>query len=182
MNNSERIMRLCSFYVSDWHLITMLLPYINKQINEGTKVATILENDIENNVKTLVEKLNLENKEKILNINWKNKNTNKNLNISKIIEDNLGKNILIIVNGKKDFIKNANRSINKHIYANINKMEETNTNIKIVDAYEIIEFNGSIVEILDNHDKMLNTSGEKEINEIFEDYNKKDVDENKKIG
>ena len=28
------IEKICSFYVSDWHLVTMLLPYINKEINE----------------------------------------------------------------------------------------------------------------------------------------------------
>ena len=39
---------LCSFYVSDWHIVTMILPYINTQINKGVKVATILEKDLEN--------------------------------------------------------------------------------------------------------------------------------------
>ena len=33
LNND--VERLCSFYVSDWHLITMLLPYINKEIKLG---------------------------------------------------------------------------------------------------------------------------------------------------
>ena len=28
------IEKICSFYVSDWHLVTMLLPYVNKEINE----------------------------------------------------------------------------------------------------------------------------------------------------
>ena len=37
-----------------------------------------------------------------------------------------------------------------------------------------MEFNGSIVEILDEHDKILNTSGEKEITEVFTDYNRKE--------
>ena len=69
--------KLCSFYVSDWHLVTMLLPYINKKINEQAKIATILENDIQENVKTLVEKLNLKNAEKILNLNWKKVRTEK---------------------------------------------------------------------------------------------------------
>ena len=44
--------------------------------------------------------------------------------------------------------------------------------IKIINCYEVIELEGSINEILDEHDKILNTSGEKEINEIFEDYKK----------
>lgn len=169
MNNQKnKISKLCSFYVSDWHLITMLLPYINKKINEEVEIATILEKDIENNVKTLVEKLNLKNSEKILEINWKNKSKN----IENILEDKIGKEILIIVNGSKDFIKDSNAQIANYLELNSNKLE--NTNIKIVDCYEIVEFNGSIVENLDEHDKILNTSGEKEINEVFEDYNRKE--------
>ena len=50
-NNIEKI---CSFYVSDWHLVTMLLPYINKQINEKANIVTILESDIEKNIQTLI--------------------------------------------------------------------------------------------------------------------------------
>ena len=29
----NNLTKLCSFYVSDWHLVTMLLPYINQKIN-----------------------------------------------------------------------------------------------------------------------------------------------------
>lgn len=169
MNNQKnKISKLCSFYVSDWHLITMLLPYINKKINEEVEIATILEKDIENNIKTLVEKLNLKNSEKILEINWKNKSKN----IESIIESKIGKEILIIVNGSKEFIKKSNEEISNYLKVNSKNFE--NINIKIVDCYEIVEFNGSIIEILDNHDKILNTSGEKEINEVFEDYNRKE--------
>lgn len=169
MNNQKnKISKLCSFYVSDWHLITMLLPYINKKINEEVEIATVLEKDIQNNVKTLVEKLSLKNSEKILEINWKNKSKS----IENIIGNIISKEVLIIVNGSKEFIDNSNEEISNYLELNKEKFE--NTSIKIVDCYEIVEFNGSIVEILDNHDKILNTSGEKEINEVFEDYNKKE--------
>ena len=43
----NNLTKLCSFYVSDWHLVTMLLPYINKKINEQAQIATILENNVE---------------------------------------------------------------------------------------------------------------------------------------
>ena len=76
------------------------------------------------------------------------------------------------MNGSKDFIKNYNDEISNYLELNIKKFE--NTSIKIVNCYEIVEFNGSIVEILDAHNKILNTSGEKEINEVFEDYNRKE--------
>lgn len=73
-SSKNNIEKLCSFYVSDWHLVTMLLPYINKQINEKANIITILEKGIEENIRTLIKKLNLKNEEKILNINWKSSN------------------------------------------------------------------------------------------------------------
>ena len=53
--------------------------------------------------------------------------------------------------------------------------------MKIINCYEIIEFNGSITEILDKHDKILNTSGEKEIKEIFTDYEKSNSQEQRAV-
>ena len=163
----ENIMKLCSFYVSDWHLVTMLLPYINRKINEKEKIVTVLENDIKNNVETLVKRLNLRNEEEILNIDWSKRDNY--LSINKLLNNNIVENIIIIVNGTKEYIK-ANKNIDTIIEKNRDKIKQKN--IKIINCYEIVEFNGSIVEILDNHDKILNTSGEKEINEVFEDYTK----------
>lgn len=164
------ILRFCSFYVSDWHLVTMLLPYINKKINEGVKIFPILENDITNNVKTLVSRMNLKDESKILNINW----TNKNDKINNIIDNNKNEEILIIVNGTKEYINKENKKINSYLKENEEEIIKANTKLKIVDCYEIVEFNGSIIEILNSHDKILNTSGEKEINEVFEDYKKEE--------
>ena len=171
--NSKVISKLCSFYVSDWHLVTMLLPYINKKINEEIQIATILEKEIANNVKTLVEKLNLKNADKIINLNWNSTDSKKYSNISNILE-NSNKEIIIIVNGSKDYIEYANKNIEKYIEKNMEQIKKQNKKIKVINCYEIVEFNGSIVEILDKHDKILNTSGEKEINEIFEDYKRKE--------
>ena len=171
MNVQENnLTKLCSFYVSDWHLVTMLLPYINKKINEQAKIATILENDLEENIVTLVEKLNLKNKDKILELNW-NK-TIERKNVFTNLEEN--SELIIIINGNKEFIKNKNEKLNKYLLTH-----RVNKKIKIINCYEVIEFNGSIEEILDEHDKILNTSGEKEINEIFEDYKKDDSIEEK---
>ena len=166
----NNLMKFCSFYVSEWHLITMLLPYINQKINEQAKIATILENNIEENVTTLLQKLNLKNKEKIQNINW-NKEERKNI-FSNLNESN--KEIIIIVNGKNEFIKSKNEKIEKYL-----KTHKINQKIKIINCYELIEFNGSITEILDEHDKILNTSGEKEITDVFEDYEKESKQESK---
>ena len=52
MNNKNyQVEKLCGFYVSDWHLTTTILPYINSKIDEKTKVITILENNINEKIK-----------------------------------------------------------------------------------------------------------------------------------
>ena len=162
---NERIEKLCSFYVSNWHLATMLLPYVNKKIDENIKIITLLENDIHENVKTLVEKLNLKNEEKILSILWENTSSKKYNEIEKILNKqvkNKTENIIILVNGSMDFIEKNNCNIQKWSEkSNISKL-------KIINFFEVTDFNSNIVEILNNHDKVFNTSGEKEICEVFD--------------
>ena len=164
----KTITKLCSFYVSDWHLVTMLLPYINRKINEQEKIAVILEKDIKQNITTLVEKLNLKNKERILSINWnKKQEIKKQLNSLKENEK-----IVIFINGSEEFIKKQNRKIEIYFQKHLIK-----NNIKVINCYDIAQYSGSIEEILDEHDKVLNTSGEREITEIFEDYKKQEKKE-----
>ena len=164
----NNLTKLCSFYVSDWHLVTMLLPYINQKINEQAKIATILEKNIKQNVETLVEKLNLKNKEKILNLNWSIQDEIK----EKINELEKKQELVIFINGSKEFIEKYNRKLTRYFETHLIKNE-----IKIINCYEVIEFNGSITQILDEHDKILNTSGEKEIKEVFTDYEKSNSQE-----
>ena len=45
-----KIKKICSFYVSDWHMITMLLPHVNNAINNKTKITTILEDDYKDKI------------------------------------------------------------------------------------------------------------------------------------
>lgn len=170
----NNVTKLCGLYVSEWHLVTMLLPYLNQKINEQAKIATILEKDIKKNVATLVEKLNLKNKEKILELNW-NENEQIKTEINKLEE---GQEFIIFVNGSKEFIQRQDKRLEKYFQTHLMKSP-----IKIINCYEIIEFNGDISEILDKHDKILNTSGEKEITEVFGDYNRKeDVIERVAVG
>jgi len=163
---NKKIERLCSFYVSNWHLTTMLLPYINRKIDENVKIITILENNIEENIKTLVQKLDLKNKNKILNIYWDTTNTIKYSNIEiklkKEIKEKEGN--IILINGCKNYIEQNNENIEKWL-----KKSNIST-LKIINFYEVEDFNNNIMEILDKHDKVFNTSGEKEISEIFEGY------------
>ncbi|MDO5557146.1 MAG: hypothetical protein Q4G05_02755 [Clostridia bacterium] len=164
--NEKNLIKLAAFYVSDWHLTTMLLPYINKNLKEEVKVITILENDLYENIDTLVGKLNFEDKEKILDINWK-KNIPLNYEkICSILEKRKNyQKICIIINGNEKYIENANILLNKIIDKEIIDGE-----IKIVNCFDVTRLVGKLDSVLDKHDKILNTSGEKEITDVYDNY------------
>ena len=171
----QTVEKICSFYVSDWHLVTMLLPYINREINEKANIITILENDIEKNVETLVNKLNLKNKEEILKINWKKTKGMKYFEINKVmkelvVEDNIN---IILVNGRKNYMDSVNKNIEKFLLENKGKYKKIN--VKIINCYEVGDFNTNIIDILSNHTKILNTSGERKINDVFDGYEKRET-------
>ena len=89
---NQRVEKLCSFYVSDWHFATMLLPYINHQIAKQVNVITLLETDMEKNIETLVKKLNLKNRKEILEICWKNVTTKKYAEIETLLKQSKTEN------------------------------------------------------------------------------------------
>ncbi len=153
---NENVKTVCSFYVSDWHLVTMLLPNIDKKINKGVKITTILENDLTEKMTTLLEKLKIENKQKILNIKWSSTNI-ENTNLKTIIENNSE----IIVNGSLEYINNVHEKIKKYLNENV-----VNKEISIIDCYDINKYEKSVKQILDKHDKILNTAGEKDKEEF----------------
>lgn len=166
---NKQVEKLCSFYVSNWHLVTMILPYINNRIEQNAKIITILENDLEENIKTLVEKLNLSNKDEILNIGWKNNNLKKYSSTEELLKNEIDetKENLILINGSKNYIDKNNEIVKKVL--------KQNQKVKIINLFEVTEFNHNIVKILNSHDRVLNTSGEKEIFEVFEGYEKKNL-------
>lgn len=156
----KNINKMCSFYVNDWHLTVMILPFINKKINNNEKITIISEENLENNINILLEKLNIkyEIKDKIKNLGWyKTKKED-------IEKKSLEKQNIIII-GKSNYIDSVNKIIE----------EKNRNNITIVDCYEVMDFNNNMENILKKYDRMLNTSGEKEIKDIFEGYSKKEV-------
>ena len=151
INNMEMV---CCFYASEWHLTAMLVPNIDREINRGIKITTILEKNLENNMETLLKKLNLLNKKEILNIGWNRNELDLN-EIKKKIENNE----CIIIVGTVEYIKKAHSLIEKCI----NK----DRNIKIIDCYDINECEREIRPIINEHEKILNTLGEKDKEEYI---------------
>ena len=134
----NKIEKLCCFYVSDFHLEMILLPYINNKLDENIIIKT--EKDLRDTVETLVSKMNLneENKEKILNLGWNVKEYKKIENKS---------NIIII--GNQKYIDNMNAQIKK----------EEIKDATIVDCYNFEDTKDNMETIINNYDSSLNTSG-----------------------
>ena len=147
--------RTCAFYASDYHFEMITLPYIEQKLEEDNKIVILTENNLEETIKTLISRINLkENKKKsIFNINWKNDDLNKFKEIKKYIEKN--ENLIILIKGKENYIKNINENIEKWI--------EKNEKVKTIDCYDIEEVGKDLKNVMINYENVLSTTGEKKI-------------------
>ena len=68
----KKVKNICNFYVSEYHLEIMLLPYISKKIDNEENITIITEIDLESTLNVVIERINLEKdkKEKIKKIGW----------------------------------------------------------------------------------------------------------------
>ena len=158
MNNvNKNIRKVCSFYASDWHLITMLLPHVNKAINEENKIITILEEDAQDKVEMLLGKLRITNKKEILEIGWNGKLFNQE-EFERIIKESIINNekTEVITAGSNEYIEKVNNIIENYA----SQEEAKQKDIKVINCY-YVENISNIKEILNNHDAVLNTAGEK---------------------
>ena len=147
--------KTCAFFASDYHFEMISLPYIEKELEKSKEVIILTENDLENTIKNLISKINLneEKKKKIFNLNWKNDDLNKFKQIKNEVENN--KEMTIFIKGKENYIKNINQNIEKWI----TKSE----NVKTIDCYDIEEVGEEINEITKRYKTVLSTTGEKKI-------------------
>ena len=175
MEGLNKMKTICGFYVSSIHLITMILPYIRKEINENNEIETILEYNLKGNVENILNKLiiNDEEKETVLNINWKSQKIQKYYNMEKKLKHLLDDNnkINILISGSRKYIEEMNLILNKFLKKYNNKLNDKE--MSIINLYEVTEFDNNIREILDKHELIINTSGIHKIEDIFEDYKKK---------
>ncbi len=146
--------KICSFNVNEFHLVTMLMPYIYDLVNEEKKIITFFEKDLRNiyNKVSNINSLYWKNKDKLDEIDW---NKTEISNLSKKFENNKNYNVLIVA-GNKEFIERINRLVlNFH------------TNFTLVNCYEIDDFNENLESIVKEYGKMLSTKGIREIKELY---------------
>ena len=143
MKETGSTQKVCSFYVSNMHFATMILPFVNKQMEEKTPIITFFETDFTTNIELVLSKLLIseERKKELLNINWKQSiNQTKYINLEKSLKNQInkkGKNI-IIVNGNTNYINIINEELDRFA-EKFNKKIEKNS-IKIINFYEVREF------------------------------------------
>lgn len=138
--------KICNFHVSDFHLITVVLPYINEKIKEEKEIITISQKDLTGEVKKYlksVKSFECE-REKIMNIGWRK--SKKDLSF----EDFSNKTVLVI--GSRDFIDNTNKFL-----------DEKEDIYEIVNCYNI-NSGIDVKEIIKEYNVLLTTEGKKEIN------------------
>ena len=142
MRKTGSTQKVCSFYVSNIHFATMILPFVNKQVEEKTEIITFFENNFTTNIELVLSKITASEdcKKRLLEINWKDTNINKYSIVEKTLKNQIIKQnkIIIIINGTENYINIINELIEKYLEKNNKKISIEN--IKIIDFYEVREF------------------------------------------
>ena len=166
MKEKMLLKKICSVYANDLHFATMVFPFIHKEVESNTTIRTILENNEEENIEKILKNigLNSEVKERIKEIDWKDTDINKIRKNFKLLEDDIRnkKRIDIIVSGRNIFIQKVNKAIDLWIKNNIEKLEKSNIEFKIINCF-YFEENRNSDNIIEEHDYILRTSGLEEI-------------------
>lgn len=154
--NKRNLEKICNFSVSDWHMITVIISHLKNDSMYSKPIAFISEKNLKNDFDFLLNKFNLNETEiKIFkNIPWYNNTTT--LGICK--------DSTYIINGSYDYINKTNKYFDNLFNNEIDK------NITLINCYDTFNKNLPIRNILDNNDKILVTTGIKEINSVFPQY------------
>ena len=140
----------CLFYVSDYHFEMIALPYMKEKIENNNQVIVMTQENLEDSMKHLLNKVNLDSddKKKIEKINWKEKS------VEEISEIDTLNNKVVFVNGTEKYIKNVNQKINE--VSNVQ-------NLQIIDCYDVNNVDESIIDITKDYNSILSTSGLKNL-------------------
>ena len=152
MNKEKEIKKVCGFYASNMHFITMILPYLSKQIEGNKKIVTFFQNDLSKEIETILTRVNIskEKKEKIRNLEW---NKKEKIDSNKRTKESL----IIIVGGTKEYVEEINKKLEN------NKENEKNV---IINCFEINEEKYSIRKIVEKYQYLINTTGIRKKEEI----------------
>lgn len=146
--------RVCCFYASREHLMSILLPYINEKLEENQNIVTILEEDIGKETKDLKKIFNFEKE------NWSK--IEEVLKRKENLKNSEFKDSIVIIIGNNSFLEQKN------------KIDEAKI---VINCFEVMQGLDKTEKILEESDKILTTKGLKEISEMFTQIPKKSYKE-----
>lgn len=145
ITKENELEKTCSFYVSDYHLEMILVPYINRKIEEEIQIEIISDKNLKTSVEKLIDKINIDKqrKKEILDLNWGERKE-----VNKIERAENNKKKIVIINGSEKYINKVNEEIEK---------KEDTQILGIVNCYNLEEVGEHIGEIKRQHKNILNT-------------------------
>ena len=166
MKEKMLLRKICSIHANDLHFATVMFPFIRRELEQGTTIKTILENDVQENIEKILENIGLNSnmKEEIKNIDWNGADINKIREKFKLLEEDIKnkKRIDIIVSGRNLFIQKVNQVIDLWVKNNLEELEKIGTQLDIINCYSFDE-NRNADNIMDSHEYILKTVGLDEI-------------------
>ncbi len=150
VRENKNMEKVCLFFASDYHFEMISLPYINESLKKNKKVIMMTENNLNETVNKLLSNINLskKDKEKIAEIDWENNDLNKYKQIENLNKD--GKEAVVFIKGRQNYINDINRNLNNII---------NTKDIKVVDCYDINSIDEEVNDISKNYNEVLSTSG-----------------------
>jgi len=164
----ERLLlrKTCSIHANDLHFATVVFPYVANEIELGATIKTILERNEKENIEKVIQNvgLNSETKKEIKRINWEESDITKIRKTFKMLEEGikLNKKVDLIILGSNIFIQKVNKALDLWVKNNMDKLEANNIELNIINCFSFEE-NEQIYKILDLHDYILKTSGIEEL-------------------
>lgn len=149
LEKSKSKEKSCLFFTSDYHFEMITLPYIAKKIKDKNKVVVITENNLEKTVNTLLTNLILkeDEKDKILEINWKNEDSKKFKEINQYVDQEIP--TTIFVKGNENYIKQINSNLQNSLNNNV---------VNVIDCYDLNNIQENIQQISNKYDNVLTTN------------------------
>lgn len=151
-------MKACNFYVSEWHLLAAMLPFIRDELKFKNQVIVVSQDNLKDGIFKLINKIDIQfyNQNGIQDIFWCK-------DYEELDIDNGVNPTNIFIQGTIDYIEEVNCYLER-------KFNKIYREIRIMNCYELYDSNNFLYEILDKHDYVFNTGGLKLKEYVFPDY------------
>ena len=130
--------KVCSFVANYTHSCIVANNFISKEFNKA-KVIYINEKSEKEKLKKIVNKYFKNINKKIIYMEWLNE---------EIVNDYINENIVLVINGSESFIS----KVNSYICF-------IQSDVLVINCYNIMDIKISITDIISKHDYYLNTDG-----------------------